>query len=61
MSVLNFALTALSVLIFSVWVNLKYTPENVLYWPMLFGSIFVFTLVYFLISKTFSFVFSLFR
>nr|QMP83002.1 MAG: hypothetical protein [Caudoviricetes sp.] len=61
MNILTFALTALSVLIFSVWVNLNYTPDNPLFWPVLVGSIFVFATTFFLISKTFSFVFGLFR
>lgn len=60
MTHLQFALTSLFTLCFAVWVNLNYTQENVLYWPVLFASPFVFMLALVIVSKTVSGFFGLF-
>lgn len=54
MSHFNFFLTAALSLAFSVWVNLNFTSENVLYWPALISSPIIFMVCLAIISKTIS-------
>ena len=61
MNLSHFVLTAFGVLAFSTWVNLNYTPENELYWPVLIASPLVIMLTFVTLTKTFSGILSLFR
>lgn len=53
MSPFHFAVTALATLIFAVWVNLNFSVNDVIYWPALFVSPFVFMIAILIVSKTF--------